>query len=1082
MKTKLLITLCTLFALSILHLHAQQRSVSGKVTSAEDGTSLPGVNVIVQGTTQGTVTDLDGNYTIQVPSDQNVLVYSFIGFAPQEITVGAQSVINVQLASDATELSEVVVTAVGIERESRALGYAVENVEGEQIQQVSEPDALRALQGKVPGVNITGSSSMPGSATRITIRGNSSFLGNNEPLFVVDGIPFDNTTYLAGGANQQLVGGGAVSSRIADLDPNNIESMTVLKGGAAAALYGSRAANGVVLITTKSGSGGSSKKGLEITYSTSYSIEQVNNLPEYQNKYGTGTGFVFQEANGSWGAAFPGTVDYPTIDSIPMYANWNDPLAFPDLAGTNLPYRAYPDNVKDIFETGSLFENSITISGGNAKSNFTAVVSRTDQDGFVPYSEFKRTNLSLGGNTTLENGFYFGGNFSYINSFQHGPIGGATNVGGGTAFARTLYLGRNWDIHGLPFENPIDRSSVFFVDQTQADNPLWSFKYNGFDSNVDRFITSLNAGYDFNDWLNVSYKIGINNYTQRDQEYQRPGGELIGGIGQIIDNDITFTEMESNLLLTATKDITEDFNVRAILGHNINQRTIDNQSFIGTGIVDFNILDIDNTNSVVPNGGDYEKRRLFGVFADVTLGYRDYIYLTLTGRNDWSSTLPKENRSFFYPAVSTSFVFTDAFNLKSDVFNLGKIRASWSKVGNDAPPYSLVPNYFVNLSANTSNLTSTISDTDFPFLGVPAATFSNTETDPNLTPEFTTEVELGIQLQLFRNRVGVDVTVYDRRTTDQIALLSLPVASGFDAYFTNFGELSNRGIEIGLDLTPVSMENGLTWNLFGSFTHNKNVVEELVEGVDEITILPLFGGGPTPVLRPGQEYGLIRGTVNARDDEGNLLIDPANGQLIRSTENAIIGNPNPDFITGLTNTFSFKGISLRAVIDYRHGGDLYSVTNESLLGRGVSKDTENREMNYIIPGFLGDPNTGEPLRDESGNKIPNNIQIEMNDLYFGESFATNSADEWQVYDATVIRLREVSIGYQFPKTLLENTPFGSANISFTGRNLWFSAPNFPKSSNFDPESNTLGSSNAQGFEYLNAPSLRRFGVNLQVSF
>ena len=893
MKTKLLILILSGFALLVEPSWAQDRRITGKVTSAEDGNTLPGVNVIIKGTTVGTVTDIDGNYTLDVPQEKNVLVYSFIGFASQEATIGNRTTVDVQLASDVTELSELVVTAVGIERESRALGYAVENVKGDEVQQVSEPDALRALQGKVPGVNITGSSSLPGSATRITIRGNSSFLGNNEPLFVVDGIPFDNSTYLAGGANSQLVGGGAVASRIADLDPNNIESMTVLKGGAAAALYGSRAANGVVLITTKSGSGRSSKKGLEVTYSTSYSIERINNLPEYQNKYGTGTGFQFQEANGSWGAPFSSAVSYPTIDSILIWTAWNDPAAFPELAGKMVPYRAYPDNVKDIFDTGSLFENSVTINGGNAKSNFTAVVSRTLQDGFIPYSEFKRTNLSLGGNTSLENGLYFGGNFSYINSFQHGPIGGATNVGSGTAFARTLYLGRNWNLQGFPFENPITRGSVFFVNQTQADNPLWSFKYNGFDSNVDRFITSLNAGYDFTEWLNLSYKIGINNYTQRDQEYQRPGGELIGGIGQIIDNDITFTELESNLLLTATKDLSEDFNVRAILGHNINQRTVDNQSFVGTGIVDFNIIDIDNTNSVVPNGGGYEKRRLYGVFADVTLGYRDYLYLNLTGRNDWSSTLPKDNRSFFYPAVSTSFVFTDAFDIKSNWLTLGKIRASWSKVGNDAPPYSLVPNYFVNLSANTSNLTATISDNDFPFLGVPAATLSNSETDPNLTPEFTTEIELGLQLQLLQGRVGLDATVYDRRTTDQIASLSLPVASGFDAYFTNFGELSNRGIEIGLDLTPVQTNNGLRWNLYGSFTHNKNVVEELAPGVEEITILPLFGGGPTPVLRPGEEYGLIRGTVDARDDEGNLLIDPSNGQLIRSNESAIIGNPDP---------------------------------------------------------------------------------------------------------------------------------------------------------------------------------------------
>ncbi|CAN5251282.1 SusC/RagA family TonB-linked outer membrane protein [soil metagenome] len=1064
----------------ISEVRAQERTVSGRVTSVEGGEGLPGVNVIVKGTTVGTTTDIDGNYNISVPEGATTLVFSFIGLTTQEMVIGNRSVVDVRMSPDVQQLSEVIVTAVGIERERRALGYSVENIKAEQIQQVSEPDALRALQGKVPGVNIIGSSGVPGSATRITIRGNSSFFGNNQPLFVVDGIPFDNS---ANTTSFQLTGGGAYGSRIADLDPNNIESMTVLKGAAAAALYGSRAANGVIVVTTKSGSGRAGRTGLEIAVNSSYSIENLANLPDYQNKYGAGTGFNYSNVNGSWGPAFPGTVNYPTSETIPhWYGVPAFAAAFPEFQGTTVPYRAYPDNVKDFFQTGNVFENSITVGGGNETANISAVVSKMGQEGFIPFSSFDRTTISLGANAVLGNGFTVGGNVSYITSVQEGPAGGASNaVGNASAFGRTMIMARNWDLHGQPFENPLDRSNVFFVGTGQSTNPLWSVRYDGFSSNVDRATANMNAGYDIFDWLSVSYKIGVNQYTQRNREWYRPGSRGADGLGQVINDDIRFQEIESNLLLTATRNLTDDISIRAILGHNVNQRTTDQQSVQGTEMVDFNIIDIDNTNSVIPNGGDYVRRRLFGIFGDVTLGYRDWAYLTLTGRNDWSSTLPVDNQSFFYPAVSASLIFTEALNMNSPVLTIGKLRASWSRVGNDANPYSLVPTFSINLSPG-SNLQASLPDNDFPFRGVPGATLGNTVFDPNLTPEFTTEIELGTQLEFFNNRLGLDVTIYKRSTTDQIGLISIPVVTGFSAVFTNFGELENKGIELGINATPVALANGFNWSLYGTFTHNKNTVISLAPGVEEVTIRPLFGGGVTPVLRPGQEYGLLRGTRSARDDEENLLINPATGLLIPDPVPGIIGNPNPDFIVGLTNTFSFRGFTLSGVIDWRQGGDIYSVTTNSLLGRGVTKDTEDREVNKIIPGVLGDANTAEPIRDEGGNKIPNRRQVEENALWFGESFGINGADEWSVYDGTTIRLREISVGYRLPQALMDRTPFGSASISLTGRNLWYNAPNFPKHTNFDPETNTFGAANFQGLEFQNAPSVRRMGVNIRFTF
>jgi TonB-linked SusC/RagA family outer membrane protein len=1074
--------LMLLLGLSIsTNLGAQDLSVSGKVTGGENAEPLIGVSILVKGTSKGVVTDIDGKYALNAPSNA-VLVFSYTGFTTVEEALGGRSQLDLNMKADVLKLSEVVVTAVGISRGQKALGYSVERVDASKVQQTSEPDVLRSLAAKVPGVNILGSSGVPGSATRITMRGNRSFFGNNQPLIVVDGVPYNNETVGASSSgNRQLAGGGAFSSRFADLDPNNIASITVLKGGAAAALYGIRAANGVLVITTKTGAAKSNKKGLEVSYSSSYSLENVSNIPRFQNSYGTGTGFNFAFANGSWGAPFKSAVPYPTIDSIAYWAAYQN--AFPDLyRNKRTIYQAYPDNVRDFFETGGVYENSLTVTGGTAKSSLVATFSKLDQKGFIPNSSFNRFNLSLGGSTSLDNGLTVNGNFAYTNTLQLGPAGGASNaVGNSSAFGRTMYLGRNWPLQDLPFENPSTRGSVFFVPLGSSTNPYWSTTNDGFNANVNRFVASLGASYDINSWLNAAYKIGINNYSQFDKEWFRPGSRGGNQIGQITQTSTSFTEIESNLLLTATRSLGQDLTLRAVVGHNVNQRTVEDQSFRGAGMVDFNILDLDNTATVTPFGGTFSRRRLYGAFTDLGFDYKGWAFFNFTGRNDWSSTLPKENRSFFYPAVNGSFVFTDALKMQSKVLNYGKLRASWATVGNDASPYSLQPIYLINLGAS-SNLVGSVRTTDFPFRGQPASTLSNTEVNPDLKPEFTRSFEVGGEFKFFNGQIGLDLTYYQTRTTDQIGRLSLPAASGFNSFLTNFGVLDNNGIEVGLSLSPIRSENGFNWDIYTTFTRNRNIVKELAPGLEEIEIQGLFGGGATPVLRPGLPYGVIRGTVAARDAEGNLLIDPANGQLISAPAPAIIGDPNPDFLLGLTNTFSWKGFLLNVVIDYRHGGDLYTDTNAQLLGRGVTADTENREMNYIIPGFLGDATTGLPLLDERGNKIPNNLMIEMNDLYFGNSFAVNGAHEWSIYDGTTIRIREVSVGYTLPKTLLKGMPIGSLRFSVTGRNLWFKAPNFPKAANFDPETSTFGNQNFVGFEYANAPSVRRVGFNLQATF
>jgi TonB-linked SusC/RagA family outer membrane protein len=1061
-----------------------QRTITGVIQDS-DGEPLIGANVLVPGSTSGTVTDLNGEYTLVLPANATQISISYTGYQSRTVDVGTLSRVDVTLSTGVV-LETAVVTALGIPRDKKELGYAVEKVDGDDLQQKAEPDLLRALQGKVAGVNITGSSSQPGSATRLVIRGITSFLGDNQALYVVDGIPYNGSTY---GSTFQLIGGGAYGNRLADLDPNSIESITILKGATATALYGSRASRGVVAITTKSGSTTKRDK-LKVELSSGISVEQIASLPNLQNKYGTGTGFGYAQANGSWGPGFAGAVPYPTLDSINHWFRAAYPASYQRFRDLGTPgvtprvaYRAYPDNVKDLFQNGTLLDNSITLStpfGSNGA--FVTTVSRADHEGIIPNSEFSRTSFTVGGHNNFDNGFRIGANLAYTSSLQEGLQGGAIGSAQTSSYmARALYLGRNWDVQGQPFEDPVTRESVFMLGRGSSDNPYWSAVNNGFSADVSRVVVNLSAGYSVGDLFEIDYRVGLNTYNQDDLEWFRPGSRGAGGLGQITAGYNKFEEIESTLLLSKQVRFSESFAIQARVGHNINQQTGTSQYVVGSQMLDFEILDIDNTIAQVSAGGSYRQERLMGVFGELTLDWNQYLYLTLTGRNDWSSTLPADSRSYFYPAASLAFVFSDALGMDpSGILTSGKLRANWARVGSAPEPYLLTPNYLVNLG-EPDNLTAGVRDIDFPFRGRAGLTLENTLKDPNLKPEFTTEVEGGIELAFLQNRITLDGAIYRSESTDQLALLTLPSASGYDAFYTNFGSLVSKGVELTLGITPVSTSK-FEWNIRGAFTKYKTTVEELFGDVTEIEIRPLFGGSITPVLRLGEEYGVFRGTVSARDDEGNLLIDPSNGQVLNAREEAIIGNPNPDFTLGLTNSISWKGISLGAVLDWKQGGDLYSETINSMLGRGVLAFQGDREKGAVIPGVYGNNVTLQPILDESGNKIQNQTLIETNDLYFGSTFGSNAQDEWLVFDATVIRLREISLGYSIPARVFGNTGINGISISLVGRNLWYNAPHFPKDANFDPESSTFGDNNYQGFEFQNLPSVRRFGANIKITF
>jgi TonB-linked SusC/RagA family outer membrane protein len=1098
--------LLTCLALAIaLSSFAQERTVSGKVTAVEDGSPLPGVNVVVKGTTSGTVSDADGKYSINVPNSGGTLVFSFIGLQSQEVAIGERSVVDIQMTLDVQQLSEVVVTAIGIEREKKALGYSVATVSADNVAQRSEPDPLRAMQGKMPGVNIIGGGGAPGQSTKINIRGMSSFTGNTQPLFVVDGIPFDNSVNAStgSGSSQNTV----YSNRAFDIDPNNIESISILKGAAASALYGSRATNGVVVITTKASKKGV-KKGVEVNYKGSLNFEELSGIPDYQDVYTQGSNQVYNGAFiGNWGAPFPDHVDeinakygtsytkvygvYPDGQPYPEgYApnpiNNRYPGVFPEyvqqytrtdnglVVPVSAPYKVEPhDIIGGFFQTGKVVENSVNLSSGTERASINAGFSRMDQEGILPNTEANRTSLNFGGNGELENGLSLSGTVNYVNTKQQSPQSGGsaftdyyTGDGGGGAsmYARLFYLPRNFDLNGLPFENPVNGNNIFY---RALDNPRWIAKYNLYNSNVNRVFGNITAGYDINEWLNVLFKGGINTYHEARRNVIRKGGIQVPN-GQIWTEDLTNTEQDYNLMISLDKDLSESVNLRALAGFNANQREFNSRRVTGSNVISSGLNLTDATSTQVVDYDYSRLRRLNGLYVDLSASYKDYLFLNVVGRNDWTSTLAKGNNSYFYPGASVSFIASEVFTMPAAI-NFLKLRAGMTKVGNDADPYLTGIVYSISTPFTTSAGTV-----------VNRGTLGNTLGNKNLKPEFTTETEGGIEAKFLDGKIGLDLTYFSRVSTNQIASASIARSSGFSRQIVNVGELTNKGWEIGLDLTPVKLDNGFTWNIYSAFTKIKSEI------VDAGPNGEIFIGGPATTFgvihKNGYPYGQIYGTRNARDSEGNLLIDPNTGLPFALPTADVIGDPNPDFTLGITNTFTFKGFTLRALLDWRQGGDLYSFTAASLLLRGQLANSVDREALRVVPGVLGDPQTFEPIL-EGSSTIKNTIPITAFDSHFSNGWGAYGQDEVNIYDGTVIRLREISLAYSLPKSILEKTPFGSAAVSVSGRNLWFNAPNMLEGLNLDPE--VLGetaASNIQGFEYGAAPTTKRYGVNLTLTF
>jgi TonB-linked SusC/RagA family outer membrane protein len=1064
--------------------YSQERIITGQVTSLQEGAGLQGVSVVIKGMSKGTATDKDGKFRISVTSGTEILVFSNVGYTTLEAPItGSQ--LNIKLAENSTTLSNVIVTAAGIKRNKNKLGYSVTTLNADQVAQKSEPDPLRALTGKVAGVNIQGSGGVAGGGTNITIRGNSSLGNNNQPLFVVDGVPFDNSSFANAGSAS--VGGAGVTNRAFDIDPNNIQSMTVLKGAAAAALYGSRAANGAIIITTKSGKK-QSRKGTEITYSTSYAFENVSGLPAYQTKYGQGTNNDYRHGvYASWGQPFPGVQSIlPTRETIPHQLTRQFSAAvFPQLYEADgvtpiqVPYKSYAnENTKNFFRTGSVYENAISISSGGEKGNFTAGISRTVNNGVVRENEISRTSVNVGGNIKLENKFYASGSINYVITNQKTP----PISGNGSIMSALMYTPTSFDLTHNPYENPLDGSNVY--DYTGLDNPYWSVKHSPTTSNVDRYYGNFVLGFDPFPWLNIQNTAGFNAYTDRRLSVRGKGSSAYPN-GSITSDDIYRQELDNTLLATVSKTINEDLSVRAIIGNNINQRLTNRKVFYGDNIIVADLISINNTSSITPvqllNNRNTLRQRFYAFFADVTFDYKSYLTLNLVGRNDVSSTLPPESRSYLYGGANASFLFTQFFNIPKNILSFGKVRAGYTQVGNEATPYQTLNVFPINSALGNSGVGS-IGTPFTPTGGAATNIVSQSDLLANATlkPEFITELEVGAELQFLNGRIGLDFTYYNKKSTSQIFQVSAAPSTGFRTQILNLGKATNQGIEVGLTASPIkSARQGFNWNISANFTRNRNLINDL-GGYQSFT----YGGadGTSSIHMVGQPYGLILGTAYARDGQGNILIDPNTGKPLTSGALQPIGNPNPDFILGLSNNFSFKNFSLNVLFDWKQGGDIFSSTVGNMISRGVTRDTEDREFVIVAPGVLGDINTLKPLFGADGKIIRNNVAITYEDHFFNNGMGPGGVAEGSVLDATVLRLREVSLSYELPKSLLNNTPFGAASISVSGRNLWYNAPNFPKYTNFDPEVSSLGVGNSQGYDNLAVPTTRRFGVNLRFSF
>lgn len=1083
MKKLLLITLFVFAGFAILH--AQTNVISGTVSSAVAGEGIiPGATVQVKGTTIGALTDLNGKYTITVPSNATTLIVSYIGMKTTEVEIGGRSVVDITIESDLIGLSEVVVTAMGISREKKSLGYSVQDISTEEISRAANPNLSTNLSGKIAGVEVRQSSGMPGAPSTIFIRGARSFDGNNQPLYVVDGMPISS-----GSDYTQNVTGSYSSSRALDLDPNNIESINVLKGQAAAALYGLRASNGVIVITTKSGK--SSSKGIPtVNVTSSFTTDRAATLPDVQQTYAQGYYEDFYNAfSYSWG---PKIADLP---GIPVYGGnsqghsgqWFDPYK-----GKWVDPVAY-NNPKNFFQNGSTWYNGVNVSNSTALGNYLFGVSSTNQDAIVKNSGMGRYTANASANVNLGDKWKtgFSGNYSDV-SLQKLPSGNDSwlfTVMGAPA---------SFDLMGTPYhmDGPLGQyRQISYRRGAVGENPRWALENNKFLEQTRRFFGNSYLEYDPIEWLNIRYQIGIDTYTTDNEnvyeagsattgqalptagDYPTPANPVFGyraPTGGSINNYGVMRSVVNSLLnVTINKDITPDLNMLLVVGNEFNDSQSRSWTMDGTG---FTVPGWQNMSNTTTQTADEAKSwgRTVGTYGNLGLSYKGMLYFNGTGRYDVVSSMPRGARSFFYPSLSLGFIFTELPALKDNkILPYGKIRTSYAQVG-QAGTYN--EKVYIQGGAGSGFLSDGIV---YPLGGVSGFRPDQTLYDPNLKPQNTKNWEIGLELKFLDNRIGLDYTFSDQTATDQIFSVPMAGSTGYSSFVTNAGEMTTTAHEAVLYLTPVKSPN-FQWDMNVNFTKIINKVAELAEGIESVSL----AGYVTPNVRAyaGYTYPTIYGVQMARDDDGNILIDddPTSYYygMPMAGESGKIGDVSPDFILGLVNSFKYKFVTLSAQVDWKQGGDIYSGSNRLMALYGSAGFTEDRTTPFQYKDTENAKGVGVKASTGEVNDI---VRGGPDDIWAYPDFYADlfgNIDEMAVYETSYIKLREVSLSVTLPKSLISPLKLKGASVSLIGRNflLWSTLPNV------DPETSQGMGNGVGGFEYMSLPQTTSYGVSLNLTF
>ena len=1018
------------------NLLAQTKVITGTVSSAVEGEGpIPGVTIQVKGTTVGAITDLNGKYSVTAPESATTLIFSYVGMKATEVAIGGRSVVDVVMESSLVGLDEVVVTALGISREKKALGYSVQDVSGDEIVKAKETNVINSLQGRISGAQITATSGAVGASSRIVIRGVSSLSGNNQPLFVVDGIPISNADFGDTGADGTNKGSGA-----ADINPDDIETLTVLKGANASALYGSRASAGVIVVTTKKG-----KKGekLSVDISNTTTFETPLRLPDFQNEYGQGNAGAFYFVDGAGGGTNDGVDESwgPQLDiglMIPQFFSADENGVYQPA-----PWVSHPDNVKNVFETGNTITTNLSLTGGSDKSSFRLSYTDMRQKGMVPFTDYFKKTLSFSASSNPVDKLTFSASGSYVLANSNNQPG--YGYSGNNIMQQFTWTGRQVDYTLLRDKQWNEDGSKYNWNYNYHNNPYATLKENLAPLDRDRLIGNAMVQYKFTDWLSAFVRTGGDIYSNATSE-RRFVGDMDYRQGNYYEDVRLFREINTDFLLAFDKTFGNDILFTLNVGGNRMDRNYQRNTGEAPELAIPGVYNVANS-AVTPRVSNYHStKRINSLYAFGQVGFKNALFLDYSLRNDWSSTLPAENASYLYPAISLSAVITDLIGLESEVLSFAKVRGSWAQVGGDTDPYSLEPTVAFGDGWNASTkLLNLYVPQELPNAG--------------LKPQMNESLEFGADLRFFIDRIRVDLTYYQQKSINQIVSIPISGASGYTSKIINAGRIDNKGFEVLFAVTPVKMNN-FRWDVTFNWSKNINEVVELAPGIEQFVLGTYWD--MQVIAAPGKPYGVLLGYDYERDPDGNIIYYdglPQQGDL------KDVGNITPDWIGGMMNEFSWKGLNASFLIDMKKGGDLYSMTTTWGRYAGALEETLiGREGGIVGTGVMPD---GE------GGYVTNTVVADAEQ--FNKAAYNNNLQWSSVFDDTYIKLREIRIGYSFGNI---GSVLKDLSLSLVGRNLAILSTSVP---HVDPET-AFSSGNVQGLEYGQLPSARSIGFSIGAKF